>query len=364
MNRDFLIGRQADVRRAMQQLEATEHKVLFVVDEGNVLLGSVTDGDVRRWILRGGQLDGLVADVCNTQPLVTRSVSGTDKLKNEMLVRGITCIPVIDEARRVIDVLVWKQSLDAEPNLPVKRESINLPVVIMAGGFGTRLAPFTSVLPKPLIPISGRTVIEMIMEAFTAYGVDDFYLSVNYKSKIIKSYFEELEPPYSVRFVHEDKPLGTAGSLRTLAGSITTDLIVTNCDVIVSANYSDLARHHVEKGNDITLVVSLKNYTIPYGVCEIESGGTLREIREKPEFNFLVNTGLYMIKPHVLDLIPQGEFFNFTDLIETVRTGGGQVGVYPISDKAWIDTGEWAEYRAAVAQVSADRRKPLESPNG
>ncbi len=195
------------------------------------------------------------------------------------------------------------------------------------------------------------------MEAFTAYGVHDFYLSVHYKSRIMKSFFEELEPPFDVQFVYEDEPRGTAGALRALAGKLTTDLIVTNCDVIIRADYHDLVTHHERQGNDVTLVVSLKNYRIPYGVCEIEDGGVLKEIREKPEYDFLVNTGLYVLKPATLDLIPADTVFHITDLIAAVMARGGKVGVYPISDAAWTDTGEWAEYRTAVAALTADRRR-------
>src|SRR5690606_30536895 len=143
----------------MQQLEATERKTLFVVDEGNVLFGSLTDGDVRRWILNGGELDGLVAAVCNTNPLVASAASDRDEMRSAMIAKGITCIPVIDESRRITDVLLWENLFGSEASQEVERKSIDLPVVIMAGGFGTRLTPFTSVLPKPLIPINGRTVI-------------------------------------------------------------------------------------------------------------------------------------------------------------------------------------------------------------
>lgn len=359
---EFLIRHDAPVREAMQQLEASQRKTLFVVDDGGALFGTLTDGDVRRWILGGGELNGVVADACNRQPTMTRTSTDTDELKRLMIAKGITCIPVVDDAGHVTDVVQWEQLLGAEAAPEPERKHVDLPVVIMAGGFGTRLAPFTTVLPKPLIPIGGRTVIEMIMDAFTAYGVSDFYLSVNYKAKIIKSYFEELAPPYSVSYIHEDKPLGTAGSLSNLVGALGSDLIVTNCDVIVNADYHDLTQHHRSANNDVTVVVSLKHFTYPYGVCEIDEGGRLREIREKPQYDFLVNTGLYVLKPWVLELIPPGEHFHFTDLIAAVQAGGGRVGVYPISDKAWLDTGEWAEYRAAAANLTADRRKPRAAP--
>lgn len=353
----LLIARSAEVLRAMQQLEATESKALYVVDDDDVLYGSLTDGDLRRWILAGGKLDAHVEKVCNTSPIVASADARRDEVKQVMLANGITSIPVVDETRRVTAVLLWADVFVEEADAVTERRAIDLPVVIMAGGFGTRLRPFTTVLPKPLIPIRGRTVVEIIIDSFTAHGVDDFYMSVNYKSKIIESYFDDLSPDYSMRFIHEDEPLGTAGSLSKLVGTISTDFVVTNCDVIVSADYYDLARHHREKENDITLVVSLKNYTIPYGVCEIGNGGTLLEIREKPQFNYLVNTGLYVVKPWVLELIPPGEHFHFTDLIEAVKAEEGRVGVFPIADTAWLDTGEWPEYRAAVANLTADRRR-------
>ena len=354
----YLIERGSRVRDALRQLEDAESGTLFVVDAERRLLGSLTDGDVRRWILGGGDLEGVVECVCETEPLVAAVEHDPVAMKREMLTRGIKCIPVVDVNGAVRDVLTWQHLFGNGVAAPA-RAPIRLPVVIMAGGAGTRLAPFTTVLPKALIPIGGKTVIELIVESFTAHGVDVFYLSLHYKSRIIKSYFEELEPTYSVRYVFEDEPLGTAGALSSLVGQVDTDLIVTNCDVIIRADFHELVTHHQLHENDITVVVSLRHYGIPYGVCEIESGGTLREIREKPEYSFLVNTGLYVLKPSVLETIPRGERFHFTDLITATRARGGRVGVFPISDKAWIDTGEWDEYRSAVAALMPDGRPAL-----
>jgi dTDP-glucose pyrophosphorylase len=353
---ELFITPEAKVRDALRQLEETEGKTLFVVTPDQTLFGTLTDGDVRRWILSGGDLDGSVDRVCNTAPCVASEADPAEHIRREMLSRNINSIPVVGPDGKIKTVVTWSQLFADSPQKPA-RPPITLPVVIMAGGRGTRLAPFTSVLPKPLIPLGDKTVIELIVESFTCFGVSDFYLSVNYKSKIIKSYFDELDPPYSVRYIYEDKPLGTAGSLRALSGHVTDDLIVTNCDVIIRADLHDLVAHHAKDGNDITLVASLRNYSIPYGVCEIGEDGRLRRIMEKPEFNFLVNTGLYVLKPHVLELIPDGELFHITDLIEKCLVAGGRVGVFPISDKAWIDTGEWAQYRSAVAEITGERRR-------
>lgn len=340
------------VKDALKQLEATERKTLFVVDGEQHLVGTLTDGDIRRWILAEGSLDGTVEKICNTSPCVAYGGYDPEQIKREMLEKKIGSIPVISANRKVVDVLFWEKVFGESV---VRKEAvpIELPVVIMAGGKGTRLDPFTRILPKPLLPLGDKTVIEVIIDSFVACGIGKFYISINYKSKIIKSYFEELNPSYALEYIHEDKPLGTAGSLTYLRGKINSSLIVTNCDVIIKADYRDIVDHHLSSRNDITLVASLKNYNIPYGICEIENGGKLSRIREKPEYNFLVNTGMYLLRPETLELIPENEFFHITHLIEKLQGTGGRIGVYPISDKSWLDTGEWVEYKNALKQLNS-----------
>jgi dTDP-glucose pyrophosphorylase len=339
------------IKDALKQLEETERKTLFVVDDENRLIGTLTDGDIRRWILSEGSLDGMVESVCNTQPYVVCKNYDPEQIKQVMLDKKIGCIPVVNDRRDIVEVLFW-ENLFGEGLARKPAKPIGLPVVIMAGGKGTRLDPFTKILPKPLIPLGDKTVIEIIIDSFVDCGIGKFYISVNYKSKIIKSYFEELEPAYAIEYIHEDKPLGTAGSLRYLSHKLDSSLIVTNCDIIIKADYHDIVEYHAINDNDITLVASLKNYNIPYGVCEIENGGALKCIQEKPEYIFLVNTGMYVLKPETLELIPENEFFHITHLIEKVQAAGGKVGVYPISDKSWIDTGEWAEYKKALGHIN------------
>ncbi|KAA0890490.1 nucleotidyltransferase family protein [Oryzomonas rubra] len=343
----LMIRNGSRIKDALLQLEETERRTLFVVDGEERLIGTLTDGDIRRWILAEGSLDGTVESICNTMPCLTTAGYDLEQIKTTMLEKRIGCIPVVNGKREIIEVLLW-ENVFGEVQAGRQLTPIRLPVVIMAGGKGTRLDPFTKILPKPLIPLGDKTVIETIIDSFVVCGVDKFYISVNYKSKIIKSYFEELGPAYTIEYIYEDKPLGTAGSLRYLSGKIDTPLIVTNCDVIIKADYSDVVKHHLTNDNDITLVASLKNYNIPYGVCEVENGGILSRIREKPEYNFLVNTGLYVVKPETLSFIPENEFFHFTHLIEKVKESGGKVGIYPVSEKSWIDVGEWAEYKKAL----------------
>jgi NDP-sugar pyrophosphorylase family protein len=174
---------------------------------------------------------------------------------------------------------------------------------------------------------------------------------VNYKGRILKAYFEELQPDYNVIFVDENEPLGTAGSLQLLMGKFDKPFFVTNCDIIVKADYTSLYSFHKKEKNDITLVASAKEYIIPYGTCELNSDGHLSHINEKPKYDFLINTGLYVLSPEVLELIPKNKFYHITHLIEDAKKKGKKVGVFPIEDDAWIDVGQWAEYQKAIEQM-------------
>ena len=221
----------------------------------------------------------------------------------------------------------------------------------MAGGSGTRLEPFTKVLPKPLIPIDGKPVIDHIIDRFRTYGVSEFYMTIHHMSKILRAYFEEKNPDYSIGFAEEDEPRGTAGSLKLLADKLNRPFFVSNCDIIIETDYADLYRFHIKNNYDITLVASAKQFDIPYGICALNGNGSLERIQEKPRYNFLVNTGLYVLNPSVIDFIPDNGLFHITHLMEKVRANNGTIGVYPVSEKAWIDVGQWAEYRKALKVI-------------
>lgn len=347
----LLIGRSLTIRQAMEQLEKTAQKVLFIVDDGNRIFGSLTDGDIRRWILSGGSIEAPVESSCHKQPYTVEENYDLEKVRGRMLERNLSCVPVVNRGMEILGLLFWDEVFKGEP-LQRRARTLDVPVIIMAGGKGTRLDPFTKVLPKPLIPIGEKTVIEIIIDSFLKYGVNHFFISVNYKSKIIKSFFEELAPPYTVEFIEEEIPLGTAGSLRLLQDRIASNFVLTNCDIIITADYPDLIEFHLKNRHDITVVASMKHYRIPYGVCSIENGGKLKVINEKPEYNFLVNTGMYVIGGSALRHIPERQMFHVTELIEKVQQSGGNVGVFPIGDNAWIDTGEWSEYQKALKQFS------------
>ena len=227
--------------------------------------------------------------------------------------------------------------------------------MIMAGGKGTRLDPFTKVLPKPLIPVGDKPIIEVIMDKFSEFGIKDFYITINHKGRMIKAYFEDLTLRYKITYIEEETPLGTAGGLKYLQGKFVDDIIVTNSDIIIEEDYAEILKFHKKMKNDITLVASIKHYNIPYGICDIENGGKLCAIREKPDFSYLVNTGLYILNAGVIDIIPSDKFYHMTQLINDIKNNGGTVGVYPVSESSWIDIGELEGYKKILAKIGYDQ---------
>lgn len=347
----YLVKKGVSVKNAMRQMSMTGEKVLFVVDDDDTLYGSLTDGDIRRWILSDGSLDENAAKICKKDPIYVTEKYELSEVKRLMTDRRIESVPVVDEAKRVSDVLLWDAVFGGEHKAAVK--ALTVPVVIMAGGKGTRLDPFTRILPKPLIPIGEKSIIEIIMDKFSRYGVNEFYVSVNHRAKMMKSYFEEIGTGHIIHYIEEQTPLGTAGSLKFLQGKIEGSLLVTNCDIIIDADYPEIVEFHDDNSYDMTIVGSFRHYKVPYGICEIENGGALTAIREKPEYDFLVNTGMYIVRADVLDLIPENQVFHITDLVKKLKNKRGRVGVFPLSEKSWIDIGQWEEYRKVARELGS-----------
>ena len=335
----FFITPQKSIKQALRQMDEAAEKILFVVNlNNNQLLGTVTDGDFRRWILQGRGLNRNISEVMNTKPIILKEGFPLEEAKRLMMTNEIECIPILDQRRRIVSAIWW---LDLFEKKNKNHREIDIPVVIMAGGEGIRLSPFTRILPKPLMPIGDKPIIELIIGKFAEYGCKKFYLSVNYKSNLIKAYFSDFTHDYNITYVEEKKTLGTAGSLYLLRGKIDTTFFVSNSDILIEANYADILEFHKGNNNKITLVSSMKHYTIPYGVCKIEAGGNLIKISEKPEYDFLVNSGMYILEPEVIADIPQNKSYNMPELINDYLKNKKKVGVYPISEKSWLDIGEW-----------------------
>ena len=345
--KDVLAKPDITIRKAMKKLSKSGEKCLVIIDKNKILLGTLSDGDLRKAILNGTEMSDSIQQIYQSNPTVL--IDGEyekEDIKKTFTQHRFDLIPVVNNRGELIDIIFWDEILNnGKKN---QKEKLNVPVVIMAGGKGTRMEPFTKVLPKPLIPIHGKSIIEHIIERFSEIGCSDFYLTVNYKGRILKAYFEELRPEYDVAFVDEKEPLGTAGSLQYLDGRFNEPFFVTNCDIIIKTDYASLYEFHKKNNYDITLVASAKEYIIPYGTCELNGDGHLSHINEKPQYDFLINTGLYVLNPDVLNLIPKDKFYHITHLIEDAKNQGKKIGVFPVDDDDWIDIGQWAEYKKAI----------------
>ena len=333
--KDMIISEITTIINAMKKLDETARKILFV-ENNKKLVGTVTDGDIRRWILKKGDLKSSVESVMKTNP-ITLSESRCDQAKDIMKQKRIEAIPVVDKDNQIKSVIFWNDIVKDE-----KRKE-NTPVVIMAGGKGTRLYPYTKILPKPLIPIGDIPIIERIINNFVEFGSKDFFLTVNHKKGMIKSYFNELNRDYNVQYVEEDEPLGTGGSLSMLSGIISETFFVSNCDILIDADYTDVLDFHTKQENKMTIVASLRETVIPYGVIELGDNGSMKKAVEKPTYSHLINTGMYVIEPELLDIIPKKTFYDLPTLAEKCINNGKKVGVYPVGQKSWLDMGQLEE---------------------
>ena len=319
---------------AMQKIDQNVRGILFVLDEHGALTGCITDGDIRRWLIRTGDLRAEIGQFMNKSPVY---ISEDEQLlaKKKMKKESIHAIPVLDNSRRVVRIL-FDEKLIISKAYALK----DIPVVIMAGGSGTRLYPYTKILPKPLIPIGDIPIAERIINQFRDFGCHEFHLVVNVKKNMIKAYFNEIEKDYEIYYADEDTPLGTGGGLYLLKGKIDSTFILSNCDILIQDDFEKMISSHRKHKNMITMVSSLKSYPIPYGVVHLGEDGNLENIEEKPQMSFLTNTGVYIIEPEVLDMIPENTFMGFPDIIEMVQKAGNRVGIYPVSEHAWLDMGQ------------------------
>jgi len=336
-----IIGINASILHCLKKMDSEKVKLLFVFSDEQ-FIGIITIGDIQRAIIKNTDLNEKVSTILDKNKIYASEDEALESIKNKMFSLRAELMPIVDEQNNLVNVYFWEDVFGETKKEPLFR--FNLPVVIMAGGFGTRLKPLTNVLPKPLIPIKDKTFIEEIFEKFNNHGCDAFYVSVNYKAELIEYYLSKQNLPYNIQYFKEDKPMGTAGSLSLLKGQIKETLFVSNCDILIDQDYSEVLKYHRENINEITVVAALKHYPIPYGTIETGENGRLLELIEKPEISFKINTGIYILEPHLLNEIPENVVFHMTQLIEKVKNRNGQIGVFPVSEKSWKDIGAWGEY--------------------
>ncbi len=339
--KDRIITSTVSLLEAMKRMDDIMVKTLFVLADGH-FEGIVTLGDIQRAIINNIALKEPVNAILDKNKIYGYEKEGEDVIKEKMRTIRAEVMPILNEQGQLVDVWFW-DDLFLKTELS-QREKINLPVVIMAGGKGTRLKPITNVIPKPLVPIGDKTILETILDQFEGIGCNKFYMSVNYKADMMQYYLSQLDHKYDIEFFMEDKPLGTIGSVSLLKGKITTPFFVSNCDSINEQDYRDVWDYHLNNHNDMTIVTMVKSFKIPYGVIETGEDGLMTDLKEKPEQTYQVNTGVYILNPSCIDEIPSGEFFHITHLMEKIKARGGRVGCFPVSEHAWRDMGEWPEY--------------------
>lgn len=351
----FLITEKLNIVDCLERLDVTAKGILFVTDSDNKLVGCLTDGDIRRWILKNGNLDGNAGLFMHRDPkyLYENNRSSAKKL---MEGHRISSLPIVDSEMHIIDILFDVRSDSGEQGKISSKVLCNTDVIIMAGGKGTRLFPYTKILPKPLIPIGDIPILERIMERFYSFGADRFYLTVNYKKEMIRSYFHEIVKPYRIVFVEETLPLGTAGSIRLIDKKFDNPVIVTNCDILIDADYGQVLGHHLTSGNDMTIVSSLKNTIIQYGVLHTKEQGIVTSMEEKPHLSNFINTGMYIINPEYLNWIPNNEVFHMTQLAQMMIEKGKKVGMYPISENSFLDMGQFEEMKKMEEKINLEAK--------
>ena len=318
------------VQEGISLLDANPHKIVLVVDENRHLLGTVTDGDIRRGILRAVVFDSSVTSVMNSNPRSATLGKSRDESARIMREDGVRHLPLLDRDGVVV-------GLETLARIEAKATKDNW-VVLMAGGAGRRLEPLTNTWPKPLLKVGDKPVLETIIESLIAHGFEKFFMSVNYKADTVKSHFGNGSAwGAEFHYLDEAEPLGTAGSLSLLPKPCSHPLLVMNGDILTRVNFENLIEFHADSGAAATMCIREYDFEVPFGVVDVASYRVSR-IVEKPVHSFFVNAGIYVLDPEVLGQLPRGEYFDMPELFDLLIGDNKEVAAYPIREY-WIDIG-------------------------
>ncbi|MFJ7889402.1 nucleotidyltransferase family protein [Lysinibacillus xylanilyticus] len=336
-----LVNKNNTLLDTMKIIDDSSLQFAVVVDEEQHLLGTVTDGDIRRGILRGEGLDVTITSIMNPDPISARRGQKYHKYKQLMKSKMLKQLPIVDDNNRIINIL-FADNIETSLN---KNK-----VVLMLGGLGTRLRPLTNDTPKPMLRVGNKPILETIIEGFKQYGYTDFIFSVNYKKEVIQDYFQNGEAfDVTIEYIEEDKKMGTAGALSLLKNRPTKPFFVMNGDLLTQINFDQLMQFHMEHKSVATMCVREYEYQIPYGVIETD-GTDLVTIREKPIHRSFVNAGIYVLNPDVLDQIPQDKFYDMPSLFEKLIEKNSKTSVFPIREY-WLDIGQMDDFNKANNEI-------------
>jgi len=337
-----LISSLVTIRETLQLIDDSSMQIAIIVDETNRLLGIVTDGDLRRGIIRGISLDEPVTAIMNSTPIT----AGINKKQKEILAlmkqMQIRHIPILNHEGIIVGLQVLEHVLNHQ------QKKANW-VFIMAGGLGLRLRPLTNDYPKPMLKVGNKPILEIIIENLIEYGFSRIYISVNYKAEMIKEYFGDGSRfGIEIRYIHEDKRLGTAGGLSLITDNLFEPVIVMNGDILTKLNFQQLLEFHNKVKPQITMCIRQYGFQVPYGVVKIDKNSLL-DIEEKPLQQFFVNAGIYVLDPAALRLIPKDTYFDMTALVKKINDN--KVAVFPIREY-WLDIGKIDDYERANGEYN------------
>ena len=324
--------------KAIEVLEESGLRIALVVDKDNKLYGTLTDGDIRRAIMSGMTMSGAISDVMNKFPITANKIDSKEHILSLMNDMSILHIPIVDDTGVVCGLETLQKMLE--------KPSYDNPVFLMAGGFGTRLHPLTKNIPKPLLEVGNKPLLETIIEQFINHGFHDFYISTHFKSELIETYFQNgSQYGISINYVYEETPLGTAGSLGLLPDNLPDlPIIMMNGDLLTKIDFKHLLDFHDSNHADATMCVREYDFQVPYGVVTID-GFSVKEIKEKPVYNFFVNAGIYVLNKNLINKVDGESYLDITDFLEK-ELGSGNVNAFPIHEY-WLDIGRMEEYEKA-----------------
>lgn len=340
---EIIVLPESSIREAMRKLDKGSLRICIIVNDAGMLMGTITDGDIRRALLRDANMQDPVTKVMNVHPVTARHPTTREQLLQLMNKHDLTAIPIVDERNKVVRLETLHQAMRPEKH--------NNPVFIMAGGFGTRLRPLTDHCPKPMLRVGEKPMLEHLIEQFISFGFHDFYISTHYLPEVIHKYFGD-GSNWNVRiqYVHEETPLGTGGALSLLPRSLSDrPLIMMNGDVLTKLNYAKLLQHHATNNFDATVCVREDEHRVPFGVIKTENQ-LITSVVEKPTYRYKINTGIYVLNPEIVMSVQPGQHIDLPSLLEQHRSQNRRIGTYASYDY-WLDIGQMKDYQKAQRDI-------------
>ncbi|MGC9386988.1 MAG: nucleotidyltransferase family protein [Hydrogenovibrio sp.] len=333
------IGEDATIRDALTVLDQQAMQIALVITDDRRLIGTVTDGDIRRGLLRGESLDSAITQVANREPTVGFEAETEMVWHQHMKRRSLRHLPILNGQQQLVGLYYHKTRLTP------RREN---PVVLMLGGLGMRLRPLTETVPKPMLPVGNQPILETIVKHIAEQGFTDFYFCINYLGEKIRQYFGDGKKwGIQITYIEESKPMGTAGALSLLPKRPGLPFIVMNGDLLTKVDFRALLDFHAEHDNCVTTCVREYSHQVPYGVIEME-GAYIRELVEKPVYRYFVNAGIYCLSPQVLDKVPPDSVYDMPTLVDTLIDENQRTGGFPLTEY-WMDIGHIPDYEQAQA---------------